>query len=187
MGYYSYMRELLLPLKLYELDTGFGAEELRVLGAELDERGSTLDEIERESIVTSATDFGLENWESLFKYRPSCTEVSERRAAIAALMRIDGSSFTPTAINDTIRGSGFVAVAEESKETMTVTVSFPGLRGMPEKFREVIAQIEATIPCHLNVVFIFKNVMWSELDNMALTWSQLDARKLTWHKFEALK
>ena len=57
------------------------------------------------ALPATAEDQGLTRRESLFLRRPAAYTPEERRAAIAALLQIDGDSLTPEAIDRTIRGS----------------------------------------------------------------------------------
>jgi len=185
VGYYDYMAQLLRPLGLYSLDEGYSALELKTVGRLLDALDEDASLSEREAFLATAEAEGLTKWEELFPYRTLAQNVSERRAALAALMRIDGKSFTPSAINDTVKGSGYNALVEEGKEHFTVVVSFPNVRGVPMYFPEAKLRIESILPCHLNVVYIFTYPTWAELDAAALTWGELDAMALTWQEFES--
>lgn len=167
------MQELLYPLKLYTVDTGYSAQELLLHGQELDEQEAALELVLREAIITSAEDTGLDTWEELFPYRPICETVEERRAALSALMRVDGTKFTLAAINDTIIGSGVVATVVEADEAQTVNVTFAGVSAIPYGFDEISACIESIIPCHLNIEYLFQYTTWGSIDELAYTWGEL--------------
>ena len=184
MGYAGHMKELLRPLGIYRLDGGYSGSELDVEGAELDAFSASADSALDEMLLATAEGDGLAAWEELFPYRPLRTDTEGRRAAVAALMRIDGSSFTPEALNGTLAGSGFSAVAEEGAEPMTVIVRFTDVRGKPPEFDELHRRIEDILPCHLNVEYVFAYPTWAEIESGGLTWGELDAMELTWDEFE---
>ncbi|MGI6028238.1 MAG: DUF2313 domain-containing protein [Candidatus Heteroscillospira sp.] len=184
MGYGEDMRGLLRPLGIYRLDGGFSGAELDVIGSQLDGLGLLSDRAESESFLVTAENEGLLAWEELFPYRPLCLGAEERRKAVAALMRIDGRSFTPAALNDTVLGSGAAALVEETDTPLTVAVSFPGVRGRPEDFPELKKRIDAILPCHLNIDYHFRYPIWLEIEAHGLTWGELDAMTLSWEEFE---
>ena len=54
-----------------------------------------LENVEQEAVTATAEDEGLRRREALFLRRPAAFTPEERRAAIAALLQIDGDSLTP--------------------------------------------------------------------------------------------
>ena len=66
--------------------------------------GGQLETAEREALTATAEDEGLERREALFARRPAAFTAADRRAAIAALLQIDGDSLTPSAIDATPAG-----------------------------------------------------------------------------------
>ena len=184
MGYYDYMAQLLRPLGIYSLDEGYSALELKTVGSRLDMLEAEAQRDERETFLHTAQNEGLEKWEELFPYRALAQTAPERRDAVAALSRIDGKSFTVSALNDTVRGCGYKALVKEGDEHLTVVVSFPDVRGVPKFFPEAKQRIESILPCHLNVVYVFLYPTWGELDTAALTWARLDEMELTWQELE---
>ena len=183
MAYGKYIKELLRPLGLYALDEGYGAMELDAIGAKLDELSAGADALERESLLATAEDWGLESWEALFPYRPLSSDAESRRSSVAALMRIDGRSFTLAALNDTVKGCGCNAAVAEG-EGRKILVHFPDIMGVPENFPLASRQIESILPCHLEIEYIFRYPRFADLDAAALTWAQLDALALTWAELE---
>lgn len=185
MGYRENMIRLLRPLGIYELEKGYSGLELGVLGQRLDEFSARADEAEKESLLATAEYDGLTMWEQLFPYRPVAENVAGRRAAVAALLRIDGRSFTPAALNDTVKGSGYNATVEESGENMTVIVRFPDVLGVPKDFAKASERIESILPCHLQVVYLFNYPTFAQLEGVGLTWGMLEDMALDWQGFES--
>ena len=175
MGYATYLKELLRPLRLYELDSGDGAVELECEGEQLDTIFTALETAQRESIVASAEDTGLSAYEEILPFVPAYVTDKDRRRAIEALLRIDSRSFTLKAINDTAAGCGIRALVEEEKNTpLTVRVSFPYNRGVPEDFEPLQKRIEEILPCHLGVVYEFVFASWQELEQWLETWLEAE-------------
>lgn len=184
MGYAAYLKDLLRPMRLYELDSGDGAAELECEGEQLDAVFSALETAQRESIVASAEDTGLSAYEKILPFVPAYVTDRDRRRAIEALLRIDSRSFTPAAINDTVAGCGIRALVEETDIPLTVRVSFPYNRGVPEDFEQLQKRIEEILPCHLGVVYEFVFVLWQELEQWLETWLEAEACG-TWSAVES--
>ena len=106
-AYGNYLRALLAPLGVYDLSAeSLSGSELDAMGAGLDDVSDQLAWTERESILSTAEDEGLPLREDLFARRPANYGTALRRAAIAALLRISGDSFTLQDINSAISGCG---------------------------------------------------------------------------------
>ena len=183
MAYGKYIKELLRPLGLYALDEGYGAMEIDTIGAVLDELSAEADAMERESLLATAEDWGLDSWEQLFPYRSLTADIESRRASVAALMRIDGRSFTLAALNDTVKGCGCNAAVSEG-EGRKILVHFPDIMGVPENFPLASKQIESILPCHLEIEYVFRYPTFADFDAAGITWAQLDALALSWAELE---
>ena len=184
MGYAAYLKNLLLPLGVYDLSVGSVSEgELDALGSALDTAAERLETVERESLTATAEDEGLDRREALFARKSAALTAESRRAAIAALLQIDGDSLTPEAINRTIQGCGVRAKALEV-DTGRLRVIFPDVNGVPPEFREIENIVLDILPCHLEVEFYFRYLTWQECEAMELTWKGVEADLHTWESFE---
>ena len=184
MGYAAYLKNLLLPLGVYDLSVGSVSEgELYALGGALDTAAERLETVERESLTATAEGEGLDRREALFARKPAALTAEGRRAAIAALLQIDGDSLTPEAINRTIQGCGVRAKALEV-DTGRLRVIFPDVNGVPPEFREIENIVLDILPCHLEVEFYFRYLTWQECEAMELTWKGVEADLHTWESFE---
>lgn len=183
MKHAQYLRELLRPLGVYDLGAVFNGGELDTQGEELDKIMAWLEKIQRESSLTSAEGWGLENIAKLFARRPVATEPRKLAAALAALLRISGDSFTLEAINDTISGCGVPAVVKERGKGL-VSVSFPGVAGEPDNFEELKKLIEDILPTHLGIEYDFWYLTWIELEANFHSWKEIEDPKLSWEQLE---
>ena len=86
MSYAQYLRELLRPLGVYDLEAPFSGGELDTEGQALDGAEGTLEEVGREVDLTSARDWGLEWLAGLFVRRPAAGTPEELGQALAALL-----------------------------------------------------------------------------------------------------
>ena len=182
--YEEYLKALLAPLGVYRLDReSLSGAELYALGQGMDALAERLEAVERESLTETAEDEGLRRREALFLRRPASTTLNERRAAIAALLQIDGDSLTPEAINRTISGCGIRARAVEAG-TNQVRVEFPETAGVPQDFEQIEKIILDILPCHLGVEFFFRYLTWEACAKAAYTWELVEDRDYDWSAFE---
>ena len=182
--YEEYLKGLLAPLGVYRLDAdSISGAELYALGRELDFLAERLEAAERESLTATAEDEGLRRREALFLRRPAATTLKERRAAIAALLQIDGDSLTPEAINRTISGCGIRARAIELG-TNAVRIEFPETAGVPAEFDQIEKIILDILPCHLDVEFHLRYLTWAECEANAFTWAAVEEAEHTWRSFQ---
>lgn len=178
----DYLAALLRPLGVYDLRPGaINRGELAAYGAQLDGAQAELDQTAREMNLTTAKDFGLERIEALLPYRPVCVTTQQRREALAALLRISGDSFTPEAINDTLRGCGLNARAEETGSPGYVNVYFPDVAGIPDGFDRLRAIIEEILPSHLDITYVFWYNTWSMAAERHPTFGDAAASGLSWY------
>ncbi|MEG1857489.1 MAG: DUF2313 domain-containing protein [Pseudoflavonifractor sp.] len=186
MGYGETIKQLLRPMGVYRLDGTVNGGELSCYGGALDGCGDALEAAEREMLLTTATETGLDKIEALLTRKPVTATLEGRRAALAALLRIGGDSFTLTAINDNLKGCGVNAVASESAKASTVEVRFPDVPGIPDRFENFRKIIEDILPCHLTIDYIYWYVTWAMLQAKFATWGALEARNLSWGEIEKL-
>lgn len=178
----DYLVNLLRPLGVYDLRTGtINRGELASYGAELDSAELELEDTAREMNLVTAEGFGLERIEALLPYRPVCVTVEQRRAALAALLRISGDSFTPEAINDTLKGCGLNVRAEETDRPNYVKVYFPSVAGIPEGFNQLRVIIEEILPSHLDITYVFWYNTWGMVAQRHDTFGDAADTGLSWY------
>ena len=183
MSHGQYLRELLRPLGVYDLEAPFNGGELDAQGEALDGAMDALEEVQRESSLVTAEDWGLEQIARLFVRRPVAREPRQLAAALAALLRIGGDSFTLADINATVSGCGIPAHVEE-RGVGEVTVSFPGVAGEPAGFDRLKERIEAILPAHLDIEYWFWYLTWAELERKFTSWQAIEDLDLTWAGLE---
>ncbi len=183
MSYANYLRELLRPLGVYDLNAPFNGGELDAAGAALDAVEGALDELHREADLTTAESWGLDLRSRLFVRKPVAGDAAGMRKALAALLRIGGDSFTLDAINDTLSGCGVHAVAEE-QGVGSVLVSFPDQPGIPEGFEQMRKIIEDVLPAHVGIEYWFWYRTWEELEGFFHIWKEIEDKTLTWKEME---
>lgn len=186
MDYALYLKDLLRPVGVYDLESGIGAWEIESLGAAFDNADDETQTLETESVILSASGYGLENYEKILPYIPAYEDLETRRTAIIALLQINDGAFTVSALNRTLAGCGINAKVEETDEKYIVCVSFPDNNGVPYGFDEIKNRIEQILPCHIEAVYTFTYPTWSEIEALG-TWGDIENRNMTWSDIEHYK
>lgn len=184
MSHESYLKDLLAPLGVYRMEGTVNGAELACWGHFLDQVQERLEEVHRQADLTTAGAEGLAKLAALFARKPVAGEEETLRAALAALLRVGGDSFTLAAVNDNLTGCGLNAVVSEGLEAQTVAVRFPDVAGEPEGFADMKAIIEEIIPCHLAIEYVFWYITWAEAEEKFPTWQALEDLGLTWDALE---
>ena len=164
MSYGAYLRELLRPLRIYGLEGTANGGELEAQGKALDGVEAAMEEVQREMLICTA----------------------EGRAALAALLRIGGDSFTLTAINDNLKGCGLNAVASETETPGVVEVRFPDVPGIPDGFESMRAILEDILPCHLDIRYVYWYITWALMEERFATWGDIEKLGPTWEELEKM-
>lgn len=177
MSYIEYLKDVLRPLHIYDLDNGYGADEIYVLGTALNEVFNELEATLREMSPLTAENYGLEIYENVLPYKPLSENLADRRAAVAALTSISG--FTVEELNRSLRGSGIEATVSECGEE-TVCVYFPTASDASADIEELKQRVELILPCHLDVIYDISHVTWLQFNQEAFQWERIEDEELTW-------
>ena len=178
MGYAEYLRALLQPLGVYDLSRdSFSGSELEALGQGMDELQAYAEEKQKDALVTTAGETGLDRFGSLFPHLVTARTVQERRSALAALMSISGDSFTAQSLSRCLAACGTECTVRETAEPFTVEGRFPAYAGVPEAFEAKKRVIESILPCHLAVRYAFSWAAWQDV--AALTWDDVKGLSFT--------
>ena len=150
MSYIEYLKDVLHPLHIYDLDNGYGADELHVLGTALDDVFDALEETLREMSPLSAEGYGLDCYKNILPDENMFENTEDKRAAIAALSTVSGLSLEE--LNANLSRSGINAVVSESEsQTETVCVTISAERRSDDYVDAVKQCIEQLLPCHLAI------------------------------------
>lgn len=183
MDYTDALKNLLRPLGFYDLDTGAGADELAAIGGQMNQIYQLLLDAENNICPDASGENALALWSSLLPFVPAARTAQEYQNAVSALLRIDGTSFTVKALNETVIGCGIPAQVEESPIPMMISVSFPGQRGEPDNIDALKVRIEQILPCHLGIDYRFLYTTWTELTAVISLW-ELASDNYSWREFE---
>ncbi len=184
MGYFEDLKNLLLPLGVYEFEDGQNVAELKVLGTAFDGCEEITKCLERENNLVTAESYGLEFYEKLMPNIPAYSNLKSRRNALMALLRINDTSFTAEALNATLSGCGVKAVVRETDRQYVVEVSFPETRGIPENLSELDRRVKEILPCHIDVEYKYVFFTWNELEECFMSWNGLEAQEFSWKELE---
>lgn len=184
MTYADYLRAMLSPLKVYNLDTtSFSGAEVEAMGNGMEDCWQSAQTGQKEMILMTAGDYGLTMWESVFPYRAAVETDAQRLAAIQGFMAISGDSFTYEAICNCLAACGVTCSLVETDTPGVVEISFDGLVGEPDNYDTVQAICEMILPCHLQINYIIVYLTWGGA--IDITWG--DAADYTWHELKRLE
>ena len=185
MSHSEQLRELLFPLRIYDLNAPYNGGELDAQGEALDGIWAGLEELHREADLTTAESWGLDLVAGLLARKPVTTSAKRMRNSLMALLNVGGDSFTREAINTAISGCGIRAQVTETDQVGTVEVSFPDVPGIPTGFEEMSKIIEDIIPAHLLIQYVYWYITWEQLEAKIKNWQDIEDRQLTWEQLEA--
>ena len=184
MAYAEFIRDLLRPLFVYDLDIGAGAAEIEALGDVFDGADTVSQSLHRESNPLTAEDYGIKKYEELFPFGSVYDDAESRRRAIEGLIRIDDGSFTLSDMNATIAGCGIEAVIGETETQYVVSVSFPGRHGVPENIDGIKERIGKILPAHIRADYVYTYPTWEVIETLG-TWADIAERNMTWNDIES--
>ena len=183
MGYSDYIKDLLRPLAVYDLDFGVGAWEIDALAESFDSADECTDALSHEISPLTAENIGLRMYEDILPFGSVYDDILSRRTAITGLLRIDDTSFTLNALNSTLSGCGIIAEISESDVPFSVNISFPGIHGVPEGIDSIKKRIEKILPCHLGAVYVYTYPTWEVIEDIG-PWSYIEENAMTWNDIE---
>lgn len=172
MSHLEQLTNLLEPLGIYDFDSTFHRGELTAMATPLDAVLALVEELEGEMSLVTAEDWGLSQIGDLLSVQPVASTSAELAQAYAALLRVGGDSFTPTDINDTVKGCGVNALVVELDEPNHVRVEFPEVAGIPEGYEAIEKIINGILPAQLGVDYYFWYRSWSMIAE--LTWAEAE-------------
>lgn len=173
MGYVQFLRDLLAPLGVYNLESGsFSGAEIEALGAALDEHWTAAQALQRESIPMTAEGLGLQRWESLFPHRAAADTAAARRISVGGFLSVSGDSFTIDALSRCLAACGVRCRVSETDTYGTVEIRFPEVMGEPENLDAIRRIVEEILPCHLAVEYVLHWCTWG--DAAHLTWGDVE-------------
>lgn len=163
--------------KVVEKILGTTADELAAVQANNDDIIAQLD-------INTAT-WGLDIYEKTYRipYEPG-KPYNQRRERIMSKRRGLGTvnKVLLAAVIASYTG-GTVEITNNSA-AYTFTIKFVDLFGIPENMADVFNAIDDIKPAHLAVEYLYKWLIWNDLDSRALDFAGLDSRALTWAVFE---
>jgi hypothetical protein len=141
-----------------------------------------------QNFIATAT-WGLEIWERELGVAVSTGQNLEQRRSVV-LSKIRGIG---TVTSELIRNvasayaKGTVeVVGNELPTPYTVSIKFVDTRGIPESMTALKGVIREVVPAHLEILYLYTYLNWSELDAAEYSWDELDEAELTWTMFEKL-
>lgn len=153
MAYAEFLKRTLKPLGLYELNDGFGADEIACEGKALDYAYGTLEALDLRRNADTATAEQLGEYEKLLNIAVPSQSEAERRRTVKAVLGMQNRCMTLSELNRILPACGADAEAFESKTALTLRVKIKDAVINADKLAEVKRRIEAIVPCHLDIIY----------------------------------
>jgi len=173
----DYLPSFMQNSKIYEAI--FGADE-----AELIEFENAIGDLELQLSIDTAT-WALEIYEKdLGIETDTAKSLYERRSVIKSKERGTGkvdADLIKKVVDAYANGD-----AEISFDG-TIHIAFVNIYGIPPNMNDLENAVEKIKPAHLNIVYEYTYITWSEFDNYNKTWDEWDGLNLTWDEFETYK
>lgn len=186
MAYAEYLKNLLAPLGIYDLEKGSISEAMvYAAGQALDQVEQSMERTERESLVATALEEGLERRETLFA-RAACGRDGGRSP---------GGHYRPDADR---RGQPDPGGHQPDHQRLRTSRQGPGGGHRPSAgdlsghrrraagFDEIEKIVLDILPCHLEVEFYFRYMTWAECEEAGYTWASVEQQEFTWERFELM-
>lgn len=153
MAYEEFLRRTLAPLRIYELDSGYGAIELACEGSALDEVYDRLERLDARRRIESATESELAEYEALLPFPPICESISDRRAAVTAMLGAGNRCVTLSELNRILPVCGAEVTAYETDSAYTLRLVFANYPEDAQTLSELKRRIDEIVPCHLALTY----------------------------------
>lgn len=171
---------MLSYVPLFYQTSGVFKAVLNTEGAEFDLLRQNVDDVKAQFFIDTAT-WGLPFWEKEFglAVNPGLT-YDERRSRIKGKIR--GVGKVGVELIKSVAeaySNGSVDVAFDGE----ISITFVSTRGIPSALGELQQQLDAILPAHLAVRYVFTYLIWNEFDSLSaelqesMTWNQLEVYK----------
>lgn len=149
--YSDIMQNLLSPLNLYKFSGIVGAE-INAIGNQFDGVQASIDNLELQSTLQTATEEGIAFREQLYGINPTGLTLEERRTNILAKER-GGLGATPSLLQLSLLAYGYDVEIIENFADYSFTVKFVDTLGIPSNIADLQIIIENLKPAHLAISY----------------------------------
>jgi len=174
------MRLKLQPLRIYSLSESSVVDcELQAYAVGLDLAYDALTELQNESFVATATDYGILNRENQFVTGSQGT-TEERRATILKLGAITPNDVTRADMERDLDAVGFNAVICENTADQMLYINCLGESQDETVRKAAIKAANLFLPAHLNAELDFRSISWNNIDQQDQSFDAKDGLDFTW-------
>ncbi len=182
---YESMVKTMKPIGAYTLDgTTYVDNELKAYAAELDRLSAEIEEVIKESIVTTAEGDGLRFYERLVGTLDDNTSTDLRREMIIYLLNLNMNDNTPDGIKKFFKSIGLECEITENPAIFDLYIKPLGGEYSISERKYIINRAKDFLPCHLTFTIDFREATWADYDSKGRTFKQIDALGLSWEEFE---
>lgn len=175
------MMNKLAPLGIYDLSDNTNIKnELQAYGYALNVHRQNMEELLRESFISTAESYGLENREKVIGDTKSSYSTEKRREMLTLRKGFNENDFTKASLIKFLQSLGVTSYSfTEQPGAQSVSVCIGG--SYPDSEAKWIEnQIREFLPAHLNIFVYHGGKTWNQRQLMNKTFAELDAENLSW-------
>lgn len=171
--------------KFYSLSGSTAVDfELQSYALGIDMVYDELTELEKESFVSTASDYGLVNSENLLQIG-AAGNIEERRNAILKRCAITPNNFTKTDMEQIFIMEGINASLCENIAEKCIYVNCMDASPAGEAGKSILKAAKLYLPAHLNAELDFRSISWNNIDGTNESFDTKDGLGFTWDAIDS--
>ncbi len=181
------MIEKLSPLGVYKLsEDSVVYAELVAFAVGLEMLRDTLDTLLKESFISTAEDFGIENHERLVGNVRSDLPLGKRREMLTERLSLASCDFTPKGFEKMLRLMGVEGSIEEYPANQRIVINLSEGEYTEAQREWIVSQAKVLLPAHLEWDVVFAGFDWDASDSLSNTFAQIDGKGYIWKTIDYL-
>lgn len=157
--------------------------ELQAYAAGLNMAIDALTQLEKESFVATASDYGISNRESQFQVA-AYGSADDRRAALLKRGAITPNNFTKADMEHALSTAGLNAEICENTAAQKLYVNCLGETAGNAVLQSALRVAKLFLPAHLNAELDFRSISWNNIDNLDHCFDTQDSLGYTWNAID---
>lgn len=179
------LKSKLEPLGLYNLEQkSLIYAELMAYAVAFDVLYDKLEEIEREMFVDTAESYGLVTREKAFGYKKTNVSANIRREMLNTRSSITSNDFNKEKIENSLKAAGIEGYIIEVPSEYLMHINCLEVVDTEASNEETESMARKFMPAHIETIFDFRPLQWTQIETKDLTFSQMESNNLTWYEID---
>lgn len=177
MGYADYLKQMLKPLGVYNLSSGYGEAEIDAIGTMLDGVDSEMENALENAAFYAVSEEALKKLEELFPILVFGDSDARRLEAVKEFSRVNDGWSSVSSLQKQLDACGLSVEISEGDEKFTVDLNFDNVRG--ELTAQETEVVQSIMPAHVMLNYICGGLTWDRAEELFPTWEDFDSCGLT--------